>query len=36
MSHETVNLRDVDPISEAMGSLEEPLDCEQLGLTAVE
>ncbi|MFB6109826.1 MAG: cupin domain-containing protein [Halodesulfurarchaeum sp.] len=36
MSYDKVNYRDVDPASEAMHFLRDPLDCSQLGLTVVE
>lgn len=36
MTYDTVSYRDVDPVSEAMHFLRDPLDCTQLGLTVVE
>jgi quercetin dioxygenase-like cupin family protein len=36
MTHDKVNYQDVDPVSEAMHFLRDPLDCDQLGVTVVE
>lgn len=36
MSYTTVNYRDVDPVSEGLYFLRDPLGCEQLGLTVLE
>lgn len=36
MSYDKVNYSDVEPISEAMYFLRDPLDCTQFGLTVVE
>lgn len=36
MSYTTVNARDVDPVSEGMHFLRDPLDCEGLGVTLVD
>jgi quercetin dioxygenase-like cupin family protein len=36
MTHDKVNYQDVDPVSEAMHFLRDPLDCGQLGVTVVE
>lgn len=36
MTHTKVNYQDVEPVSDAMHFLRDPLDCDQLGLTVVE
>ncbi len=36
MAYETVNYQEVNPVSEAMHFLREPLGCEQFGLTVIE
>lgn len=36
MSYTTVNYRNVDPVSDGLHFLRDPLDCEQLGLSVLE
>ena len=36
MTHTKVNYQNVEPVSDAMHFLRDPLDCDQLGLTVVE